>query len=94
MALSIISLVALSLSCLQRLLIILNQQGNPRVISVLVPAKENNLEIEHVDVAPHSAQAKKVNPLGKIPVFEGANGFNLTECIAIAVYRMYLSCCA
>ncbi|KAI5297579.1 hypothetical protein KEM56_004714, partial [Ascosphaera pollenicola] len=65
---------------------IYGKAGNPRTIAVLVPAKENNLEVELVEVAPHSAQIKKVNPVGKIPAFEGANGFNLTECIAIAVY--------
>lgn len=28
----------------------------------------------------------KLNKLGKVPTFEGADGFVLSECIAIAVY--------
>jgi elongation factor 1-gamma len=32
----------------------------------------------------------KLNKLGKVPTFEGADGFVLSECIAIAVYR---KCC-
>lgn len=31
----------------------------------------------------------KLQPLGKIPAFEGANGFTLSEVIAIAVYGTY-----
>lgn len=37
-----------------------------------------------------SAEYTKVNPLGKIPAFEGANGFVLSEVIALVVYGMYL----
>lgn len=37
-----------------------------------------------------SAEYQKLNPLGKIPTFVGANGFVLTEAIAIAIYGMYL----
>jgi len=33
-----------------------------------------------------SEEYKKVNPLGKIPTFVGADGFVLSECIAIAIY--------
>lgn len=33
-----------------------------------------------------SAEYRKIQPLGKIPAFEGANGFNLSEVIAIAIY--------
>jgi hypothetical protein len=33
-----------------------------------------------------SAAYQKIQPLGKIPAFEGANGFTLSEAIAIAVY--------
>lgn len=36
-----------------------------------------------------SAEYTKLNPLGKIPTFVGANGFVLTEAIAIAIYGMY-----
>jgi hypothetical protein len=34
-----------------------------------------------------SADYLKLNKLGKVPTFEGADGFVLSECIAIAVYR-------
>lgn len=37
-----------------------------------------------------SAEYTKINPLGKIPAFEGANGFVLSEVIALVVYGMYL----
>lgn len=37
-----------------------------------------------------SAEYTKVNPLGKIPAFEGANGFVLSEVIALVVYGTYL----
>lgn len=38
-----------------------------------------------------SAEYRKVQPLGKIPGFEGANGFNLSEVIAIAIYGTLLT---
>jgi elongation factor 1-gamma len=34
------------------------------------------------------AEYRKVSPQGKIPAFEGANGYTLTEAIAIAIYGM------
>jgi len=63
-------------------------QGNPRTNSLLIIAKENNLNVELVDTQPGSVPEsyKKLNALGKIPTFEGANGYVLSECIAIAVY--------
>jgi hypothetical protein len=69
-----------------------NQQGNPRTTSLLAVAKENGLEIEFVDTEPAkgvSADYLKLNKLGKVPTFEGADGFVLSECIAIAVYCKY-----
>lgn len=63
--------------------------GNPRTTSLLAVAKENGLEIEFVDTEPAkgvSADYLKLNKLGKVPTFEGADGFVLSECIAIAVY--------
>ena len=33
-----------------------------------------------------SADYLKLNKLGKVPTFEGADGFTLSECVAIAVY--------
>ena len=35
-----------------------------------------------------STEYLKLNKLGKIPTFEGADGYVLSECIAIAVYCM------
>ena len=66
------------------------QQGNPRTTSLLAVAKENGLDIEFVDTEPAkgvSTEYLKLNKLGKVPTFEGADGFVLSECIAIAVYR-------
>ncbi|KAI8932684.1 hypothetical protein NX059_010178 [Plenodomus lindquistii] len=63
--------------------------GNPRTTSLLAVAKENGLEIEFVNTEPAkgvSADYLKINKLGKVPTFEGADGFVLSECIAIAVY--------
>jgi glutathione S-transferase len=34
-----------------------------------------------------SAEYLKLNKLGKVPTFEGADGFVLSESVAIAVYR-------
>ncbi|KAJ5600319.1 elongation factor 1 gamma domain-containing protein [Penicillium hetheringtonii] len=66
---------------------------NPRTISVLVAAKHNDLDLELVETQPNaeansSAAYRKIHPLGKIPAFEGANGYTLSEAIAIAIYGM------
>jgi elongation factor 1-gamma len=55
-------------------------------------AKVNGLELEIVDTNPSkgvSAEYLKLNKLGKVPTFVGADGYTLHECVAIAVYRMY-----
>merc|ERR1711981_1278414 len=63
------------------------REGNPRSIVQLAIAKANNLELETVEVPqPPAADYHKVNSLGKIPSFEGADGYVLTECMAIAIY--------
>ena len=52
-------------------------------------AKANQLEIEVIeatDEKPFPPEYAKLNPLGKIPSFEGKDGYQLTECIAIAIY--------
>ncbi|KAJ5252763.1 hypothetical protein N7489_003173 [Penicillium chrysogenum] len=66
---------------------------NGRTLSILVAAKHNDLELELVNTQANSAaefnssaEYLKINPTGKIPAFEGANGFTLSETIAIAVY--------
>lgn len=65
-------------------------QANPRTVSLLAVAKENGLDLEQVTVEPEKGLSDdylKLNPLGKVPTFEGSDGYVLTECIAIAVYR-------
>ncbi|KAJ5092336.1 eEF1-gamma domain-containing protein [Penicillium alfredii] len=66
---------------------------NPRTVSILVAAKSNDLDLELVKTEANGnasfnsgAEYRKVSPLGKVPAFEGANGFTLSEAIAIAVY--------
>ncbi|KAF2492041.1 hypothetical protein BU16DRAFT_574162 [Lophium mytilinum] len=62
---------------------------NPRTTAILAVAKENGLDIEFFDTVPAnglSAEYLKLNKLGKVPTFEGADGYVLSECIAIAVY--------
>ncbi|KAE8372062.1 hypothetical protein BDV26DRAFT_274917 [Aspergillus bertholletiae] len=72
---------------------IYGQPNNGRTIAALVAAKANDVELELVQVEANStaefnksAEYTKLNPLGKIPAFEGANGYTLSEAIAIAVY--------
>ncbi|KAF1347384.1 hypothetical protein EJ07DRAFT_169721 [Lizonia empirigonia] len=68
---------------------IYSYSGNPRTTSLLAVAKENGLDIEFVDTEPAkgvSTDYLKINKLGKVPTFEGADGFVLSETIAIAVY--------
>jgi elongation factor 1-gamma len=64
-------------------------QGNPRTTVLLAVAKENNLDLEWVETVPSdgvTTEYLKLNKLGKVPTFEGADGYVLSECIAIAVY--------
>jgi elongation factor 1-gamma len=68
-------------------------QANPRTIPTLVAAKANELDLELIQADNNvnaefnkSAEYRKLNPQGKIPTFVGANGFVLTEAIAIAIY--------
>ena len=51
-------------------------------------AKANKLDLEEVDYnkAKESSEYLKVNPLNKIPSFEGSDGYILTEAMAIAIY--------
>lgn len=52
-------------------------------------AKANDLDLEIVHTEPAkgvSTDYLKLNKLGKVPTFEGKDGFVLTECIAIAIY--------
>ncbi|KAK6437831.1 elongation factor EF-1 gamma subunit [Oleoguttula sp. CCFEE 5521] len=63
--------------------------GNPRTTAIAAVAKANGLELEDVHTEPAkgvSEEYKKLNKLGKVPTFEGSDGYVLTECIAIAIY--------
>ena len=54
-------------------------------------AKANKLDLELVEKTPEKpfpAEYAKINPLNKIPSFEGSDGYVLTESIAIAIYSM------
>jgi len=63
-------------------------EDNPRTTACRIIAKANELDLELAKVIPgtQTPEYLKINPLAKIPAFAGANGFVLTECIAIAVY--------
>jgi elongation factor 1-gamma len=68
---------------------IYSYSGNPRTTSLLAVAKENGLDVEFVATEPAkgvSEEYLRLNKLGKVPTFEGADGFVLSETIAIAVY--------
>jgi len=65
--------------------------GNPRTDCLRVIAQMNNLDIELVETNPSKGTypqdyTSKTNRLGKIPTFVGADGFVLSEVLAIAVY--------
>jgi elongation factor 1-gamma len=55
---------------------------------LLAVAKENKLDVELVETKPpvKDLEYLKLNPLGRVPTFVGANGYILTETMAIAVY--------
>ncbi|KAI9826881.1 MAG: hypothetical protein M1832_005820 [Thelocarpon impressellum] len=64
-------------------------EGNARTIPILAVAKANKLEVEIVEASPKKGLTKEylaLNPIGKIPAFEGSDGYVLTEAIAIAIY--------
>ncbi|KAL6237507.1 hypothetical protein BDW75DRAFT_228692 [Aspergillus navahoensis] len=62
---------------------------NPRSLAILAVARANNLTLD-VKTVPSSqgasAEYRQLNPLGKIPTFVGADGYILTESVAIALY--------
>lgn len=64
-------------------------QDNPRTTACRVVAKANNLDLELVETKAGGGNPSflNINPLDKIPAFVGANGFTLSECLAISVYR-------
>ncbi|RYP10919.1 hypothetical protein DL764_000355 [Monosporascus ibericus] len=62
----------------------------PRGFAILAVAKANGLELDLVYAEKENkgnfAKLLELNPLGQVPVFVGADGLVLTECIAIALY--------
>jgi len=65
-------------------------QPTPRAFAILAAAKANGLELDLVYAEKKNkenyAKLLELNPLGQVPVFVGADGLVLTECIAIAMY--------
>lgn len=67
-------------------------KGNPRSTAILAVAKANDLELEIVHTEPAKGvetEYLKLNKLGKVPTFEGQDGYVLTESMAIAIYRTF-----
>lgn len=64
-------------------------QKNPRTTAILAVAKANGLDLESVfvDTTNPTPEYLKLNKLGKVPTFEGTDGYVLSECMAIAIYR-------
>ncbi|KAK4127473.1 eEF1-gamma domain-containing protein [Parathielavia appendiculata] len=62
--------------------------NNSRSTAIRAVAKANGLELTEVEVDTKnpSEEFVKANPIHKVPTFVGADGFVLTESIAIAVY--------
>lgn len=50
------------------------------------------MDIVYADPANAENYAKllEINPLGQVPVFVGKDGYELTECVPIALYRKYI----
>ena len=68
----------------------IKSQENARSTVLKAVAKANNLELELVHTEPSKGVDTKyllLNHLGKVPTFQGTDGYVLTECIAIAIYR-------
>ena len=63
-------------------------QNNTRTYAIRAVAKANKLDIEYIDFTPikDTAEYIKLSPLKLVPVFEGSDGYVVTEAIAVAVY--------
>lgn len=68
-------------------------QNNPRSTAIRAVAKANELDLEivEVDTTKPSAEYLKLNKLGKVPTFEGDDGYVLYESMAIAIYSRFNS---
>ncbi|BFZ57302.1 elongation factor EF-1 gamma subunit [Savitreella phatthalungensis] len=60
--------------------------GNARTTALLAVAKANGLDVEVAEVKPGDAKLVEKFPFGKVPGFVGADGFQLQETMAIAIY--------
>ncbi|KAL8772586.1 MAG: hypothetical protein Q9209_002247 [Squamulea sp. 1 TL-2023] len=63
--------------------------GNPRSTAIRAVANANKLDLEIVETVPANGLSQdylKINRLGRIPSFVGADGYTLTESMAIAIY--------
>jgi hypothetical protein len=67
------------------------------VFAILAVAKAHGLELDVVQADKHDGEnyekLLRVNPLGQVPTFVGADGFVLTECIPIALYCTFFLFC-
>ena len=60
-------------------------------------AKANKLDLDIVETVPANGVSQdylKINHLGRIPSFVGADGYTLTESMAIAIYSSLAQLCA
>ncbi|KAI8633151.1 hypothetical protein F5Y19DRAFT_416846 [Xylariaceae sp. FL1651] len=67
---------------------IYTRELNPRTTAILAVAKANGLDLDvvEVDEKKPSEELLKINKLGKVPTFVGADGYVLTETMAISIY--------
>lgn len=69
-------------------------QPTPRAFAILAIARANNLELDIIyaekEHKENYAKLLEYNPLGQVPVFVGADGMVLTECIPIAMYSEFI----
>ncbi|KAI9758304.1 MAG: hypothetical protein M1815_003506 [Lichina confinis] len=65
------------------------KEANARSVGIRAVAKANDIDLDVVETktgADAPPEYLKLNPLGRIPTFEGEDGYVLTEAIAIAIY--------
>ncbi|KAI1504048.1 glutathione S-transferase [Biscogniauxia marginata] len=63
---------------------------NPRSTAILAIAKAHGLKLDIIyadrDDKENHEKLLQINPMGRVPVFVGQDGYVLTECIPIALY--------
>ncbi|KAI1339042.1 eEF1-gamma domain-containing protein [Xylariaceae sp. FL0016] len=67
---------------------IFTKERNPRTTAILAVAKANGLDLDvvEVDTLKPTPEFAAANKLAKVPTFVGADGYVLTEAMAIAIY--------